>query len=599
MIALLVLSIGFAPIADWPLTRAERTQYKETSHYSDVIRFVQTLQERGAPVTLSYTGTSTKGSPMPLVICSRPLVHTAAEARRTGKPIIYIQANIHAGEVEGKEAAQMILRDYCKSSNTALDKVILLVNPIYNIDGNEAFGPQERNRPEQDGPALVGLRANGQGLDLNRDGVKVESPEMRAALESIYVPWDPDVMMDLHTTDGTRHGYSLTYAPPLNPNTDPGIMKFSRDAMLPSIRKSLKKQFGMELFDYGDVINKGGKQAWYTVAPDGRYVTNYMGLRNRIGILSEATTYRPFKDRVTSTYRFVDAVVSYVAAHASEVVSLAQKADERMTRLSMAEKPHSFGVRFEFDAGREEDALLERLPSPKPPAGSLSASSPVSNQSSSSTQPANTAKNRAFSAPLKMAQPSGEAPRTSRGGGNAVLQAPIDLVKVKMPIYDRFKVTRTAEFPQAYVVPRSEIRVVNLLLRHGVVVEKVISGSASFGGTFIISQCKVAGQPFQGHKLITLEGKLNPGPVPIESESYLVRTSQPLGMLIFHMLEPECEDGVAAWGYLGESFSIGSEFPIKKVMMLNPLVAVKVTDPLANEIIIPLTDLGPWIGRLE
>lgn len=196
---------------EFPLTRAERTDYRETSHYSDVITFLERLQSLGAPIAVQYIGASESGRRIPLVIVSRPPVATPADARRGGKVVAYIQANIHGGEVEGKEAVLMLLRQLTAQNRAAnvsergqwLDHLVLLVTPIYNVDGNERFGDARRNRPAQDGPDPVGERANGQGLDLNRDGMKAESHEMRALLRHVFTTWDPDVMMDLHTTNGT------------------------------------------------------------------------------------------------------------------------------------------------------------------------------------------------------------------------------------------------------------------------------------------------------------------------------------------------------------------------------------------------------------
>src|SRR5690606_21313702 len=131
---------------------------------------------------------------------------------------VYIQANIHAGEVEGKEALLQVLRELTVGDlRPLLDSVIVLAVPIYNADGNEAFGPATRNRPGQNGPDVVGLRPNGQGIDLNRDYIKQDVPETRAPLAFITA-WDPDAWMDLHTTNGSYHGYALTWSPGLNPN---------------------------------------------------------------------------------------------------------------------------------------------------------------------------------------------------------------------------------------------------------------------------------------------------------------------------------------------------------------------------------------------
>src|SRR6185312_8096019 len=174
-----------------PLTRAERTNFTETSHYDDVITFIDSLKLLGARI---------EGRELPYVIASRPMVSTPAEARRLHRPIAYIQANIHAGEVEGKEAMLSMLRDllFDKRKNV-LDSVVLIVQPIYNADGNEKWGPQSRNRGSQNGPELVGTRQNAQGWNLNRDYVGADAPETKGSLAMLNA-WNPDLFMDLHTT---------------------------------------------------------------------------------------------------------------------------------------------------------------------------------------------------------------------------------------------------------------------------------------------------------------------------------------------------------------------------------------------------------------
>jgi len=500
----------------WPQTRAEKSNYNETSHYSDVISFLRDLQKAGAPISVQMLGKSTDGKEMPLAIASFPPVSSPAEARRLGKPIVYIQANIHAGEVEGKEAALAILRRLSQAGpDGLLGKIVLLVTPIYNIDGNEKFGPVAVNRPEQDGPAMVGVRPNGQGLDLNRDAIKAESPETRGVLEHVYNTWDPDVMMDLHTTDGTRHGWELTYAPPMNPNTDKDVMHFSRDVLLPTIRKELHEKFGMLTFDYGNVEGQRGQKgrAWYTYGQEGRYCTHYVGLRGRISILSEATTFIPFKDRVVGTDRFVTAILEYVASHAKQVVELTRKADARVVSWGLDPlKAPELGVRFDFGLRGEETVLLEHLE-------------------------------------------KGASPGIGR---------PKLLDKVKMPIYDRFKVTRTSRFPAAYLLPADAREAIALLVRHGIVVEKLQEPWHGEAERFAIEKLTLA-RTFQGHRIADLEGKFDKQAVSVDQGSYLVRTAQPLGVLAFHLLEPESLDGIAAWGFLGAELTDKKPYPILKL----------------------------------
>src|SRR3954468_21988525 len=234
-----------------PLTRAERTNFLETSHYEDVVTFIDSLKTLGAKIASGSIGKTIQGRELPYVIASRPIVSTVAQARALNRPIAYIQANIHAGEVEGKEAMLAMLRDllFDKKKNV-LDSVVLIVQPIYNADGNEAFAPQAQNRGAQNGPEMVGTRQNSQHWNLNRDYIGADAPETKASMEMLN-KWNPDLFMDLHTTDGSVHGYALTYSPTLAPAavaTGPYVAA----TMLPEIRRRMRERDGFETIDYGD-----------------------------------------------------------------------------------------------------------------------------------------------------------------------------------------------------------------------------------------------------------------------------------------------------------------------------------------------------------
>lgn len=499
----LLLSQG----GQWPQTRAEKSQFKETSTYADVVSFIGDLQKAGAPITVKSMGKTTEGREMPLIIASRPLVSNPSQARATGKPIVFIQANIHAGEVEGKEAALALVRNYCRENKGLLDKMILLVVPIYNADGNEKFGPQRQNRPGQEGPELVGVRPNGQGYDLNRDCMKAESPEMRGVLKHVY-SWDPNIVFDLHTTDGTRHGYQLTYSPPLHPNTDPAIRKFTQDELLPKIRRDVAKT-DLRLFDYGNAGREGEKTVWQTFGYEGRYVTNYGGLRNRVSILSEAMVNCPFEVRVKATEQFVDACLQELAKQSKKVLAMTRGADERV--VEMAGKAPELGIRFAMADRGEEAVLLEKKSAAK------------------------------RTGPITEWEP------------------------IKMKVYDRFKPTRTARLPAAYVIPASHPKVAELLSLHGVVVEQLMEPWSGKAHTFKVGEAIVARNAFQGHRIVRLEGTFEDRSSTATSGAYIVRTAQPLGMLVFEMLEPESLDGVAAWGLFGEDWTSIKEFPVLKV----------------------------------
>ena len=169
--------LWFAAPLSAQTTIPERTGFQQTSSHADVLAFLDSLQRVGAGLRVGTLGFSPEGRRIPYVIASRPMVDAPGDAHRSGKPILYVQGNIHSGEVEGKEAVQMILRDLTVGAlRSLLDSVVLIMVPIYNADGNDKFGPGERNRPGQNGPPIIGLSTNGQGLNLNRDYVKLEAP---------------------------------------------------------------------------------------------------------------------------------------------------------------------------------------------------------------------------------------------------------------------------------------------------------------------------------------------------------------------------------------------------------------------------------------
>lgn len=503
----------------WPQTRAERTDYRETSHYEDVLQYLEDLQVKGAPISVQFIGVSTQGRKIPLVIATRPPIAAPANVRRIGKPVVYVQANIHGGEVEGKEAVLMLLRELAqKPHDGLLNKIVLLTTPIYNIDGNEMWGPWQNNRRSQNEPEVVGIRANGQGLDLNRDGMKAESPEMRAALRFIYTTWDPDVLVDLHATNGTRHGYQLTYSPPLHPDTQNDLLHFNRDELLPAVRRRMHRDFDIETFVYGNLPRNRKSPGWYQSAPDPRRITNYVGLRNRLSVLSEATCYLSFRERVAATYHFVLTVLEEIGRRRQRVLSLTREADARVIGWGLQpETAPALTVRYQIISRGTEDILLEK-----------------------STSAGNSSK------------------KPKR------ITAPQDIIPVAMPVYDRFETTRTARFPAAYLIPATLPETVELLRRHGIVAERLLADWKGTTEVFVIDEIVSADRPFQGHILKELKGRFESAQTEIPKGSYLVRTAQPLGILIFHLLEPESIDGVATWGFLDRVLRAKARYPIQK-----------------------------------
>ncbi len=306
--ALLVISgiaISTAAFAQNPVTVAESSDFKVTSKHADVVAFCEALA-KSAPevVRLGEFGISEEGQKMPLLILSDPPVSKPEDVSRSSKLVVFVQANIHAGEIDGKEAILMLARELAQSKDrTLLKKLVFLICPDVNPDGNDRLA---RNRPTQNGPELVGTRANAKGYDLNRDFVKLETAEVRSMVR-ICRKWDPAIYVDMHTTNGSYHRYPLTYDGPRNPATSEKLVDYVRDTMLPDVGKRLEKLSGFPSFTYGNFERNHTR--WEAFPSEPRYSTHYVGMRCRIGILSESYAYASFKDRVIAGREFVRSIL--------------------------------------------------------------------------------------------------------------------------------------------------------------------------------------------------------------------------------------------------------------------------------------------------
>ena len=531
-----ILAAGTPPAAALPRTTAERTNYRETSRYDAVVAFIDSLQALGLPIHVGSIGRSTEGRDIPYIIASRPLVSTPAEARRLGRPVIYVQGNIHAGEVEGKEALLALVRDLVASNRkNALDSIVLIAVPIYNTDGNERVASQDGNRSNQNGPEIVGERANGQRLDLNRDYIKAEAPETRASL-AMFERWDPEVFVDLHTTNGSYHGYALTYSPSLSPAAMDGGA-FARDSLLPELRRRMRGRHSFETFDYGnfsldfadpptDTIKKG----WFTYDHRPRFGTNYYGIRGRIAILSEAYSHDPFERRVKATYAFVSELLSLAAEQRAEIITTAAVSDARLAataaRTQGAARRLLVPVRSELTKSPlDADVIVEDM---------------VSTGDSTVTEPG--------------------VPRGLRRTGRFRTQ--------RMPVHDRFTPTLERALPAAYAIPdRSGLgEVVALLRMHGLRVERLEREWRASVEVMTIDSVSRATRAFQGHNEVTLRGTWRSTQRTLERGSFIVTAAQPLGVLAAYLLEPESDDGFVTWNAFDAMIRRGEEFPVIRVV---------------------------------
>ena len=489
-------------------TQAEATSFRETSSYEDVLGFLAVMDGLSDDLYTTSFGTSVEGRDLPLVIWSDRDT-TVQAVRASSKTRVLVFANIHAGEVAGKEALQMLIRDLANGQHAEwADSLVVMIAPIYNADGNERMAYD--NRPYQLGPVGgMGTRANADGLDLNRDFMKLASPEARA-LVGLIREADPHVVVDLHTTNGTHMGYHLTYAPPLSPNTPDRIDRDLRDVWLPAISDAILASDDMATWHYGNVPGAFGEEAsaprgWYSFSPQPRFSTNYVGLRGRYGLLSEAYSYATFEDRVRVSKRFTEEVLNQAWRHASAVRAAAAEAD------AASVVGEDIALRATWDALPEPVTVL------------LGAVDTVAH------------------------------PVT----GDPMLRRRDIRTPETMLAFVRFAASESTVAPEAYVVhygPHQE-RVRDLLDAHGIAYRtEAVWGVAR--QRFRVDSLRVAERPSQGVRMQEAFGAWvdvpsESGPMPRLAPALVVPVAQPLGRLVVALLEPRSDDGVVAWAILG------------------------------------------------
>lgn len=486
------------------LTVAESSDFQSTSLYSDVTFFINDLIKTSKLIRVEYIGKSTEGRNIPLLVIADPLPETLADVKKDGRIVVYIQANIHAGEVEGKEASLMFARDILAEKNNKLLKdVVLLICPNFNPDGNEKI--DKTNRTNQNGPLNgVGVRHNGQFLDLNRDGIKAESPEVRGVLTNVFNKWDPAVFMDCHTTNGSYHLEPVTFTWMVNPNGDSSLIHYMRDKMIPAMSQTLLEKYNIENCYYGEFRNMmRPEEGWYYDASEPRYMSNYYGLRNRLGILNENYVYADYKTRVYGCYYLIKSLAEYASSHKDEILGMLREADART--LKRGENPavtDSFAIKYDV------------RPAPEPVKIKTYEVEPVSDPD--------------VWPPYR---------RTDRQKD------------VTIPYYVDYYPLKSVKFPFAYLISVNDKEVIDILMLHGVKLEKLSEDTTIEVERFEISTLRGASRLNQGHYTNTIDGKYTRDTINFAAGTLVVRTAQPLANLAAYMLEPQSNDGLMTWNF--------------------------------------------------
>lgn len=341
-----VTSVGQAPRFDELATVAEKSGFTATCSHSELIEFQEQLAKNASHVSNLEIGRTVNGRSMLATVVAKPAYELGDS--KDPRLVVLLLGNIHSGECAGKESLLMLLREMANDEEHRwLKKLVVVCLPNYNADGNDRIGRNEIHRPGQIGPTKgMGLRENAQQLDLNRDFMKIESPEARALVKLID-RINPHLFIDCHTTNGSRHRYQLTYDIPHNPTSPQPLRNLMRNSMMPSVTQNLEQK-GISTFYYGNFSRDLSR--WTTYGHEPRYSTEYVGLRGRLAVLSEAYSYISYEERINASGKFVTACIDYVYDNADQVRGVLEKIERDAAttagNISLAAEVQPFDKKF-------------------------------------------------------------------------------------------------------------------------------------------------------------------------------------------------------------------------------------------------------------
>ncbi|HKS27720.1 MAG TPA: M14 family metallopeptidase [Pyrinomonadaceae bacterium] len=495
--------------ADWQ-TRAEKTDYRQTPRYDETIAYSRRLADASPLIRYQGFGKSGEGRELPLLIATEGGTFTPEAARKAGKAILLVQACIHPGEPDGKDAGLALLRDIAvtKTRTGLLDKVVLLFIPMYNVDGHERFGPY--NRVNQNGPEEMGWRANATNLNLNRDYMKLDAPETRAWLK-LWNQWKPDLLIDCHVTDGADYQYDITYIYEHHEHVPKAIVDWHRDAFDGRIFPATEKAGSMlaQYMTFRDNRDTSKGIDAFIMPP--RFSTGYTPLRNSPGLTIETHMLKDYRTRVRGTYDLLMYTLEEL-----------NKNTDTLLRAVRSSEEEAVGLGRSYDPSRQIPLAVELTEKSVP------------------------FLLKGFEAQVDVSDVS----------GNKRVVFGTKPVEYTAPFYDQTRVTKSAAPPLYYVVPPQWKDVIEILAAHGLRLQRLQAPAEIEVESYRFSEVKWAPWPFEGrlrasYKITAVRERRT-----FAAGSVLVSLAQPNSRVALHLLEPDAPDSLASWGFFNGIFEL-------------------------------------------
>lgn len=502
------------------LTHAEKAAFQTTPDYNETMSWLKKLTSATPLLSMVSIGQSVEGRDIFMVIGSMDKDISAQALKNSDKALLLAQAGIHSGEIDGKDAGMMLLRDIAFGSKKGLlENVNFLFIPILSVDAHENASPY--NRPNQRGPENMGWRTNSQNLNLNRDYAKLDTKEVRAVV-SVINAYDPELYMDIHVTDGADYQYDITYGGwGHQQGYSPEISKWLESTYKPYTDSDLSANghipgqllFALNNRDFskGNILVLGGP----------RFSDSYGDLRHLPSILIENHSLKPYKQRVLGTYVLLESTLKILATEGQSLKEIA-KADKSQRNSKI---PTQFKVaQMKNTVGFESLSLLE------------SSDEPVSSPDS-----------------LLLLGIESRIVKSSVTDSDYIEW----MAKPKKVKIANFKGTESIGWitrPKGYWVPASCDDVIERLRLHGIEMEELSESKEVSVEMYRIQDAKFENEnhqprPYEGHMRVNGTAKPEIRKEVFPAGSVYISTDQPLGDLAMMLLEPLSKDSFFSWGF--------------------------------------------------
>jgi len=526
------------------LTHFEKSNFLETAKYDETMAYFKKLADASPYANMFSFGVSPQGRKLYCVVISKDKAFDPVEAKETGKPIILIENGIHSGEIEGKDASMLLLREILitKEKENLIDSTILLVIPIFSVDAHERFGSY--HRINQNGPTEMGWRTTAQNLNLNRDWTKADAPEMKAML-NLFSSWLPDFFIDTHTTDGADYQYTITYAIEKYKNIFTGTRNWINNKLIPYFEKKVNddgflitQYFGFKGYKIEDGLTGG------SFGP--RFSHSYAAAQNRPGLLIETHMMKPYKDRVYSTKSLLNAVIEFVNNDLNEIMKLNKQAD--------ADAINRYSINKEY--------------------------LPLSLKLTDSHKPF----------VFKGFKAIRDSSWLSGGIWTRFTNEKID---INTNYYDEMEISDSVSVPSQYIIPEEWGNWEGLIDRiklHGIKVDKLAEPQKFIVTKYKFKNRKFANYPYEGHQRVNSDYDSYKETVIMPKGTFVINTDQRTVKVLVNLLEPKAEDSFLQWGFFNSIFerkeyfeSYVMEKVAREMISKNPELKIEFEKKLAED----------------